>query len=505
MNFFKRMTLWALSIAALACVSCEQPGGTPKKDPPELENFWVQIPPNKTLYIQGEPLETEGLVVSELYSDDSAKQVTGYALSDAEGNPVEEGDTAITAEPGEKEINISWKEFTASFSITVLSTEDAGLLLQEPELYFDYGRRRVASDSAEIGRYTVVHAKPLVLAPIRWGFSDTAAYEWYVDGVLQSGQSKECFTLTVDTAQKASYTVTVKVEAHENGKFAEAETLVHRIYGAEPAAKHPKTDASRANAWNLVDFSQSVGQFVGGYPQINADSATEEQVLAAAQAKVNTFSDSELGWAFSLGAWGGYAAFGFDHSVVNRPGNDIQIGGNPLVNWSEPGTVWVMQDEDGDGLPNNTWYELKGSAHGNPQEATQRYALTYFRGNETRGPIWVDNRGNTGMFSINSYYGHQGFPSYVGDYVTFVGTLLRSGIGSTGGLVGNTGFAWGYVDNEFGGDKFDISNAVQADGTPANLKYIDFVKVQTAVNALAGVLGEISTETGVPHDLSMMY
>ena len=39
-----------------------------------------------------------------------------------------------------------------------------------------------------------------------------------------------------------------------------------------------------------------------------------------------------------------------------------------------------------------------------------------------------------------------------------------------------------------------IGNAVDGNGEPANLAYIDFVKVQTGVNAKAGWLGENSTE-----------
>ena len=35
---------------------------------------------------------------------------------------------------------------------------------------------------------------------------------------------------------------------------------------------------------------------------------------------------------------------------------------------------------------------------------------------------------------------------------------------------------------------------MKADGTPADLKYIDFIKVQTGVNVKAGWLGENSTE-----------
>ena len=64
-----------------------------------------------------------------------------------------------------------------------------------------------------------------------------------------------------------------------------------------------------------------------------------------------------------------------------------------------------------------------------------------------------------------------------------------------------TSFAWGYVDNASTIDgagtknRFKIANAVDADGNPANLRQIDFVKIQTGVNCKAGNnVGEISTE-----------
>ena len=64
-----------------------------------------------------------------------------------------------------------------------------------------------------------------------------------------------------------------------------------------------------------------------------------------------------------------------------------------------------------------------------------------------------------------------------------------------------TPVAWGYVENastmEGAGtnDRFKIDNAVDADGNPANLQQIDFVKIQTGVNCKAGNnVGEISTE-----------
>nr|MBR2111157.1 cell surface protein [Alistipes sp.] len=61
-------------------------------------------------------------------------------------------------------------------------------------------------------------------------------------------------------------------------------------------------------------------------------------------------------------------------------------------------------------------------------------------------------------------------------------------------------YDWGYADNastkdcEDAVNSFDISNAIDAMGQSVELDYIDFVKVQSAVQAKSGWLGELSTE-----------
>ena len=43
-------------------------------------------------------------------------------------------------------------------------------------------------------------------------------------------------------------------------------------------------------------------------------------------------------------------------------------------------------------------------------------------------------------------------------------------------------------------NNFEIDNAVKADGTPAGLRHIDFVKIQTGVHFTTESIGELSTE-----------
>jgi hypothetical protein len=51
---------------------------------------------------------------------------------------------------------------------------------------------------------------------------------------------------------------------------------------------------------------------------------------------------------------------------------------------------------------------------------------------------------------------------------------------------------------------FKISNAIDFEGNAVELKYIDFVKVQTSVNAKSGWVGEISTEVSGIYDYKLM-
>jgi hypothetical protein len=65
-------------------------------------------------------------------------------------------------------------------------------------------------------------------------------------------------------------------------------------------------------------------------------------------------------WVY-LGGFGGYVIAGFNHDVVNGTGEDFEVfalqGASP-----EPAVVYVMSDTNGDGKPNETWYELKGKS-----------------------------------------------------------------------------------------------------------------------------------------------
>jgi hypothetical protein len=334
-----------------------------------------------------------------------------------------------------------------------------------------------------------------------------ADYTWTVDGT-QKQTGKSASYIFSETKQGA-YTVVVTMK---NAYAQESKTLTVNVCPPEGTYKRTAT-ASSSDTWNKVyEFLAAPGQFVNqGY---NATTMEQANEYAASRLKRVNF--------VSLGAYGGYIVLGFDHSIENDGDYNLEFYGNSFKGSSEPGIVWVMQDENGNGLPDDTWYELKGSAYDQGLEV-QDYAVTYYKPKAPGMSVqWKDNKGGQGsvdylMFHQQDYY----YPNWVStDSYVLRGSKLAPRTRETSpGYWSNDEFEWGYVDNfspidrltgdiNYGaapnGNHMKISNAVTYDGKPANLKYVDFVKVQTGLQTKAGWLGENSTEVFNAKDFNMV-
>ncbi|MEO6682953.1 MAG: hypothetical protein ABIN48_09005, partial [Ginsengibacter sp.] len=220
----------------------------------------------------------------------------------------------------------------------------------------------------------------------------------------------------------------------------------------------------------------------------------------------------------SLGGYGGYIIFGFDHSIVNEEGYDLAIYGNPAkapYEWAEPGIVMVSQDANANGLPDDKWYELAGSEY-NSAETIKNYEVTYYNPKADGKDIpWKDNQGRSDVVLANNFHKQNYYPLFAPnqDSITFKGTLLKSTFRQNGGISINEGFAWGYsdtwsIDDDYESKRynsFDISNAVNAEGKKVVLKAIDFVKVYTGQNSKGNtMMGEISTEVKGAADIRLL-
>ena len=253
----------------------------------------------------------------------------------------------------------------------------------------------------------------------------------------------------------------------------------------------PVTPDSKAHVTDLFEYKPAPGQFIN----------TSAGNRAAAESILGKTG------LVSLGAWGGYIVLGFDHTVVNQPEKaDLLILGNASSVFSEPGVVMVMADDNENGRPDDTWYELSGSETGK-EGYIRDYAVTYHRpGAPTDEIAWTDNRGNSGSVRrapgrTQSYYPDE----LQEDSYTLKGTLLpdRNIDDSNPSFIKSIPFEFGYADNTPLGDKLDLSNAIDAAGRKVNLRGIDFVRIQTGLQFNMGWLGEQSTEVSGVIDLSL--
>jgi hypothetical protein len=257
----------------------------------------------------------------------------------------------------------------------------------------------------------------------------------------------------------------------------------------------PKPEPEPDADVTVFEYMPAPGQF------INDGYTVRTQAEAIAHAEKCLKEKAPL----SLGGFGGYIVMGLGRTIANGTGADFAVGGNSFEGSSEPAVVWVMRDENGNGRPDDTWYELAGSA--TPAETLRDYAVTYHRpAGERQNVRWVDSEGAEGTIDVNTFHKQ---PSYYPAWVdaasyTLRGTRLASRTrddSGNGTYYINVAYGWGYADN-FGSDytggaaRLDIDNAIGA-----RLAGIDFVKVQTAVNVTAGWLGELSTEVTGLKDL----
>lgn len=255
------------------------------------------------------------------------------------------------------------------------------------------------------------------------------------------------------------------------------------------------------------EYVPAPGQFINTLP------AYEEGDDAAAMAKKCTerLADNN-GGMITLGGYGGYVTFHFDHSIANVEGTkDFAVYGNAFAGNSEPGIVMVSRDDNKNGQPDDQWYELRGSADEQyPDQIVYGYEITY-KYDAMKDIPWTDNQGNTGFVYRNGFHQQEYFPQWLtSSDLTFRGTLLPSNGVDTSGKGTNwvlSAFDWGYVDNQPNSDvdgcSFDISWAVDDNRNSVALDRIDFVRVYNGMNQTCGWLGETSTEVIGAEDLHL--
>ncbi len=280
----------------------------------------------------------------------------------------------------------------------------------------------------------------------------------------------------------------------------------------------------------VYEFCPAPGQFVNEVPESEVGLTYEDMLEMATEALCGSANAGMV----SLGSFGGYVTFGFDHPIVNRHGfYDFKINGNAVISDTqagggscEPGIVMVSVDTNGNGLPDDEWYELAGSDY-EAADTKHNYTVTYYRPDPNKEPVkdpnrkyitdaeyilWTDSEGNTGYVTSNSSHTQSYWPFWLAESptLTFSGTCLAP----NGESLNESGtnyllrmLAWGYADNEPNASAkgFNLDWAVNSKGQRVELQHADFIRVHTGTLQQCGWLGEASTEVTGAVDLHPDY
>ncbi|WP_264530047.1 cell surface protein [Flavobacterium sp. N502540] len=373
-------------------------------------------------------------------------------------------------------------------------------------------------------RFTIVALNPTI------NVGTEATYNWSVTKAPSESYALSTITakeLLFAAAEAGVYELAVTV--NDKGSVQTQKVVVT----VTKETKEYKTYISK-----VFEFKPAPGQFVNDLPIAN-DGDTSERILSRA----NTYLAKKNGDLVSLGAFGGYVVFGFDHTIVNVKGKrDFRILGNAF--WaeanpnpnstmrggsSEAGIIMVAYDKNKNGLPDDQWYEIEGGGHKMPK-TIQHYEITYYRPDPNKIPVsggttgtvgfvdmeyilWKDNQGKSGYLVQNNAYNHSldYWPKWLKDQssITYKGTRLPDNAvdeSGTGSYFVQYAFLYGYADNAPNNDDdsgIDINWAVDEKGNKVMLPGIDFVKVYNGLNQQAGWLGETSTEIMGATDLHL--
>ena len=337
-------------------------------------------------------------------------------------------------------------------------------------------------------------------------------YEWYVDGELVS-KSKDYIFLEY---KEGTYNLELKIlDPNTPYDFSFTINVLHEEVEYSPYIS------------KVYEYCPAPGQFINEMPRYE-EGDTYETILQKAEESISGTNDIMI----SLGGYGGYVTFGFDHTVINITGEkDFRIWGNAFYELlnpdqrggsAEPGIVMVSYDTNCNGLPDDEWYELAGSEY-YKAETRHNYTITYRRPDPDRIPEeddsgflddinyipWSDSDGASGHMAKNTFHNQSYYPLWIkADNISFTGTRLAPNgidLSGTGRYYVLYAYDWGYVDNhpnEYDElNSFDISWAVDSEGNKVHLPGVDFVRVYTGLNQYCGWLGETSTELSRAQDL----
>ncbi|MFT4169391.1 MAG: hypothetical protein QM653_09775 [Dysgonomonas sp.] len=338
--------------------------------------------------------------------------------------------------------------------------------------------------------YSVVASKILTITP-QVATADVS-YQWIltknpVNAVKDSLLSTDA-SLAFIALQDGVYDITLKViKGNESG----SKDFIVNVTG-ETSQYSPYITA-------MYDFAPAPGTLANDcYKQ---DGYTKEDVMKIALGRIDNTS---VGYLLDLGSFGGSVVVGFDHTVINIPGErDFRVYGvnESVPNFvTAPGLLFVAYDKNGNGKPDDDeWYEIKGSAH-KDNIVDSNFSVTYHRPAKDKAPVQVGPfdpfQDRESVLTENSL-GESFYlsllrnrkdlcPSWIDqDKFTFTGKRfninIKPQVPGQYTLWQYDILDWGYANAK--DPDIDIDWAIDKDGNKVHLPGIDYIKVVNCVSS----------------------
>lgn len=185
-----------------------------------LTHIEVITPPTKTTYIEGEQLDTTGLIVKAFYDNETSEEITDYTL------------TGFTSTIGEKEITVSYGGLVTLFSVSVIPQP-----VTVPE--------RITSSTLIISDETVSKINANTTVSTLLSNINEAQYCAIFNGETQLNDDDIVGTGMViklfdGTDEKASYTLVVTGDLDGNG-FITDRDAIYLLYNTFLPQQYPLT------------------------------------------------------------------------------------------------------------------------------------------------------------------------------------------------------------------------------------------------------------------------
>lgn len=338
--------------------------------------------------------------------------------------------------------------------------------------------------------YSVVASKILTITP-QVATADVS-YQWIltknpVNAVKDSLLSTDA-SLAFIALQDGVYDITLKViKGNESG----SKDFIVNVTGA--------TSQYSPYITAMYDFAPAPGTLANDcYKQ---DGYTKEDVMKIALGRIDNTS---VGYLLDLGSFGGSVVVGFDHTVINIPGErDFRVYGvnESVPNFvTAPGLLFVAYDKNGNGKPDDDeWYEIKGSAH-KDNIVDSNFSVTYHRPAKDKAPVQVGPfdpfQDRESVLTENSL-GESFYlsllrnrkdlcPSWIDqDKFTFTGKRfninIKPQVAGQYTLWQYDILDWGYANAK--DPDIDIDWAIDKDGNKVHLPGIDYIKVVNCVSS----------------------